>query len=126
MDRSFHRSMRVAQELQKNISMIIQFSLKDPRIITMITVSQVHVSKDLSHAQVFLSIFDTKQKYNIEEILNILNKSTSYIRKLLCKKMRLRIIPNIVFYYDDTLLKGNKISLLLKKTLNNNKNSYFS
>lgn len=126
MDRSFHRSMRVAQELQKNISMIIQFSLKDPRIITMITVSQVHVSKDLSHAQVFLSIFDTKQKYNIEEILNILNKSTSYIRKLLCKKMRLRIIPNIVFYYDDTLLKGNKISLLLKKTLKNNKNSYFS
>ncbi|QCI23903.1 30S ribosome-binding factor RbfA [Buchnera aphidicola (Macrosiphoniella sanborni)] len=115
MEKSFNRSMRIAQELQKNISMIIQFSLKDPRIMTMITVSQVQVSKDLSHAQVFLSFFDKNKKMNIKEILIILNNSTGYIRKLLCKKMRLRIMPIIVFCYDDTLLKGNKISLLLKK-----------
>lgn len=115
MEKSFNRSIRIAQELQKNISQIMQFSLNDPRIVTMITVSSVKVSKDLSHAQVFLSLFDTNQSTNIKKILMILNKSVGYFRKLLCQKMRLRIIPNIVFYYDDTLLKGNKISLLLKK-----------
>lgn len=117
MEKSFNRSMRIAQELQKNISHIIQVSLKDPRIITMITVSSVKVSKDLSHAQVFLSLFDTNKSINVKKILIILNKSVGYIRKLLCQKMRLRIIPDIIFYYDDTLLKGNKISLLLKNVI---------
>ncbi|QIE02078.1 30S ribosome-binding factor RbfA [Buchnera aphidicola] len=121
MEKSFSRSIRIAQELKKNISQIIQFSLKDPRIVTMITVSQVKISKDLSHAQVFLSFFDINQLSNVKKTLIILNKSISYIRKILCKKMKLRIIPNIIFYYDDTLIKGDKISFLLKTIIKHNK-----
>lgn len=61
MEKSFNRSIRISQELQKKLAMIIQYSLKDPRIKTIITVSQVQVSKDLSHAQVFVSFLKSDE-----------------------------------------------------------------
>lgn len=114
MEKLFNRSIRIAQELQKKIAVIIQYSLKDPRIKTIITVSDVQVSKDLSHAQIFVSFLQYNNERNIKNMLIILNKSTGYIRNLLCKRMRLRIVPNIIFYHDDSFLKGNKISFILE------------
>ncbi|QCI22820.1 30S ribosome-binding factor RbfA [Buchnera aphidicola] len=114
MEKFFNRSLRIAQELQKKIALIIQYSLKDPRIQTIITVSNVQVSQDLSHAQIFVSFLKSYNKLNIKKKIMILNKSSGYIRRLLCKKMRLRIIPNIIFYHDDSCLKGNKISFILE------------
>ncbi|AEO08722.1 ribosome-binding factor A [Buchnera aphidicola str. Ak (Acyrthosiphon kondoi)] len=114
MEKLFNRSIRIAQELQKKIAVIIQYRLKDPRIKKIITVSEVQVSKDLSHAQVFVSFLESENQLNIKKDLIILNKSASYIRKLLCKIMRLRIIPNIIFYHDDSFFKGNKISFILE------------
>ncbi|QCI16045.1 30S ribosome-binding factor RbfA [Buchnera aphidicola] len=125
MEKLFNRSARIAQELQKKIAMIIQHSIKDPRINTIITVSEVQVSKDLSHARIFISFLKNDDQLNIKKILILLNKASGYIRKLLCQKMRLRIIPNIIFYYDDSFLKGNKISLILKDLVKNKKTSYF-
>lgn len=67
MEKLFNRSVRISQELQKNIASIIQYSLKDPRINTIITVSEVQVSKDLSHAQVFVSFLQNYNKLNIKK-----------------------------------------------------------
>ncbi|QFQ32546.1 30S ribosome-binding factor RbfA [Buchnera aphidicola (Aphis fabae)] len=115
MEKSFSRSSKIAQELQKNIAIIIQCLLKDPRFRIIITISEVIVSKDLSYAQVFISFLEINNNVSIEKLLTLLNKASGYIRKLLCKKLKLRIIPNIVFYYDDSFIKGNRISLLLNK-----------
>ncbi|QCI21669.1 30S ribosome-binding factor RbfA [Buchnera aphidicola (Hyadaphis tataricae)] len=120
MEKLFNRSVRIAQELQKNIAIIIQYSLKDPRIQTIITVSEVRVSRDLSHAQIFISCLNQENGLHINKILLILNKASSYIRRLLCKRMKLRIIPNIIFYHDDSCLKGNNIALLLNRLSNKN------
>jgi len=114
MEKLFNRSIRIAQELQKKIAVIIQYSLEDPRIKTIITVSDVQVSKDLSHAQIFVSFLKSDDKLNVKKMLIILNKATGYIRSLLCQRMRLRIVPNIIFYHDDSFLKGNKISYILE------------
>lgn len=116
MQKLFSRSSRISQELQKKIALIIQHSLQDPRIKEIITVSEVKVSKDLSYARVFVSflkIDNVENILNTKKYLSILNKSSGYIRKLLCKKIRLRIIPNLVFYHDDSLLIGNNISKIL-------------
>jgi len=125
MEKLFNRSNRIAQELQKKIALIIQHSLKDPRINTIITVSEVQVSKDLSHAKIFVSFLQGNNELNIKKLLIILNKASSYIRKLLCKKMRLRIVPNIIFYHDDSFLKGNKISFILDNLVTKNKKTHF-
>lgn len=115
MEKSFSRSSKIAQELKKNIAIIIQYFLKDPRFKIIITISEVIVSKDLSYAQVFISFLETNENLNVKKLLTLLNKASGYIRKLLCKKLKLRIIPNIIFYHDDSLIKGNRISLLLNK-----------
>ncbi|MBS6727635.1 MAG: 30S ribosome-binding factor RbfA, partial [Haemophilus parainfluenzae] len=58
MAREFKRSDRVAQELQKEIAIILQREVKDPRI-GMVTVSDVEVSSDLAYAKVFVTfLFD--------------------------------------------------------------------
>ncbi|CAL4324117.1 30S ribosome-binding factor RbfA [Buchnera aphidicola] len=120
MEKSFNRSSRIAQELQKKIAMIIQYSLKDPRVKIMITVSQVRLSRDLSYAQVFISFLETENNLTVKKILMLLNKASGYIRKLLCKTMNLRMVPNIVFFHDDSFFKGNKISILLNKVKKDN------
>lgn len=124
MEKSFSRSSKIAQELQKNIAIIIQYFLKDPRFPIIITISEVVVSKDLSYAQVFVSFLETNNHFSVKKLVSLLNRASGYIRKLLCKKLKLRIIPNIVFYHDNSFMKGNKITLLLnelkeKKTLFN-------
>ncbi|QFQ32198.1 30S ribosome-binding factor RbfA [Buchnera aphidicola] len=124
MEKSFSRSSKISQELQKKIAIIIQYFLRDPRFKTIITISEVIVSKDLSYAQVFVSCLEMNNNLSIKKLLVLLNKASGYIRKLLCKKLKLRIIPNIVFYHDNSFLKGNRISLLLnqltqKKILSN-------
>ncbi len=54
MSREFKRSDRVAQELQKEIAIILQREVKDPRI-GMVTVSDVEISRDLAYAKVFVT-----------------------------------------------------------------------
>ncbi|ALD15316.1 ribosome-binding factor A [Buchnera aphidicola (Aphis glycines)] len=115
MEKSFSRSSKISQELQKTISIIIQYFLRDPRFKTIITISEVVVSTDLSYAQVFFSCLEIDNKLSIKKLLTSLNKASGYIRKLLCKKLTLRIIPKIVFYHDDSFIKGNRISLLLNQ-----------
>ncbi|QCI18912.1 30S ribosome-binding factor RbfA [Buchnera aphidicola] len=115
MEKSFSRCSQIAQELQKNIAIIIQCFLKDPRFKIIITISEVILSKDLSHAQVFISFLKSNNDLSKKTLLILLNKASGYIRKILCKKVKLRIIPNIVFYYDNSFSQGNKISLLLNK-----------
>lgn len=120
MEKSFSRSSKIAQELQKKIAVIIQCFLKDPRLKTIITISEVIVSKDLSCAKVFVSFLEINNKLSTKKLLTLLNKASSYIRKLLYKQLKLRIIPNIIFYYDDSFIKGNKISLLLNQLTEKN------
>ncbi|QNS02048.1 MAG: 30S ribosome-binding factor RbfA [Buchnera aphidicola (Pentalonia nigronervosa)] len=113
MKKSFDRSLTVSQELQKKIAIIIQRSLKDPRINKIITVCAVQLSQDLSYARIFIGLFDEQDKTNTRSILSVLNRSTNYIRKLLFKSMRLRIVPNLIFVYDDSYLKGTRIANIL-------------
>ena len=61
MSREFKRSDRVAQELKKEVAIILQREVKDPRI-GMVTVSDVEVSRDLAYAKIFVTfLFDSDQ-----------------------------------------------------------------
>ncbi len=60
MAKEFGRSQRVAQELQKEIALILQREIKDPRVGLMVTVSGVEVSRDLAYAKVFVTFLNDK------------------------------------------------------------------
>lgn len=57
MARDFSRSQRVSQEMQKEIAIILQREVKDPRI-GMATVSGVEISRDLAYAKVFVTFLN--------------------------------------------------------------------
>ncbi|TSJ90377.1 30S ribosome-binding factor RbfA [Gilliamella apicola] len=116
MAKAFNRSSRVGHELQKEIAIILQREIKDPRL-GMVTVSSVDISRDLSYAKVFVTFLNDDDPQVIEQGLNVLNDAKGYIRTLIGKAMRLRIIPEIKFFYDESLVKGMQMSSLVSDVI---------
>ncbi|MFD0965518.1 30S ribosome-binding factor RbfA [Seminibacterium arietis] len=112
MAREFKRADRVAQELQKEIAIILQREVKDPRI-GMVTVSDVEVSKDLAYAKVFVTFLFDHDESAVKSGMEGLHKASPYIRSLLAKSMRLRIVPELRFIYDQSLIEGMRMSNLV-------------
>lgn len=116
MAREFKRSDRVAQEIQKEIAVILQREVKDPRI-GMVTVSDVEVSRDLAYAKIFVTfLFDNDQEV-IAQGMKGLEKASPYIRTLVGKAMRLRIVPELRFIYDESLVEGMRMSNLVSNVI---------
>lgn len=120
MSREFKRSDRVAQELKKEVAVILQREVKDPRI-GMVTVSDVEVSRDLAYAKIFVTfLFDNDQEA-INQGMKGLEKASPYIRSLVGKAMRLRIVPELRFIYDESLVEGMRMSNLVSNVIREDK-----
>ena len=115
MAKEFGRADRVSQQLQREIAVILQREIKDPRV-GMATVSDVELTRDLQHAKVFVTFF-LNEEDNIEAGIKVLNDASGYIRILLGKAMKLRVVPEIRFVYDKTLVEGMRISNLITNTV---------
>lgn len=125
MAKAFSRTQRVGQELQKEIAFILQREIKDPRL-GMVTVSDVEVSRDLAYAKVFVSFLtlnedETEASEHIKQGLSVLNEASGFIRSLLGKAMRLRIVPQLTFEYDGSLVEGMRMSNLVTQVMNSDK-----
>ncbi|WP_281545665.1 30S ribosome-binding factor RbfA [Grimontia sp. SpTr1] len=115
MAKEFSRTQRVSQQLQKEIALILQREIKDPRI-GMVTVSGVEVSRDLAYAKVFVT-FLTMGEQTPQGGLEALQEATGYIRSLLGKAIRLRVTPEITFFFDESLTEGMRISNLVSQAV---------
>ncbi len=105
------RQKKVSRLLQKDLSEILQQSGKDLGG-KLITVTTVRMSPDLSVAKIFLSIFPVKKE---EDPLSKIREKTSHIRHELGVRVKnqLRIVPELIFYLDDSLDYIEKIENLL-------------
>ena len=109
---SINRTMRLAEEMKKTISNIIQNDLKDPRIPMLTSVTEVEVTKDLRYAKVFISVFgDEGQKLKCIEGLK---SAAGYIRRETGSQIKLRYTPELLFELDNSIENGIYISNLLK------------
>ena len=115
MARLFSRSRRVAEQLQKEIAEVLQREFKDPRV-GFVTVSGVDLSNDLMYSKVYVT-FLNMEKDKIGEAVKVLNGAVGLFRSMVGKKMKLRVVPNITFVYDDTLVKGMELSELITKSV---------
>ncbi|RLA23016.1 MAG: 30S ribosome-binding factor RbfA [Gammaproteobacteria bacterium] len=111
MAREFKRSSRVSSQMQKELAIILQQGIKDPRI-GFITVNEVELSKDLSSAKVFITALGADEQGQ-KENLKLLNEAAPYIRSEVGKRMRLRCVPYIKFHYDTSFENGMRVSELL-------------
>ena len=119
MAKEFGRPQRVAQEMQKEIAIILQREIKDPRLGMMTTVSGVEVSRDLAYAKVFVTFLNDKDEQAVKEGIKVLQDASGYIRSLLGKAMRLRIVPELTFFYDNSLVEGMRMSNLVSNVIRN-------
>jgi ribosome-binding factor A len=106
------RQNKIARLLQKELGDIFLLQTK-AMPGTLISVSVVRISPDLSIARVYLSIFPSEKS---EELVKNTNDNMKSIRYELGKRVRfqLRIIPELKFFVDDSLDYMDKIDALLK------------
>lgn len=106
------RMSRVGEEIKKELSILLQRGLKDPRI-GFVTVTEVEVSSDLQLAKVFVSIFGSEEERKAS--LAGLAKAKGYLRTEIGKRVKLRHIPDFVFKLDESIDYGSKIESILRE-----------
>lgn len=119
MAREFSRADRVAQQMMREIAVLLQREFKDPRV-KMATVSDVRVSGDLSYAKVYITLLNNDEA-QIKEAIKVLNRAKGFFRGHIGRLMKLRIVPEIAFYYDKSLDTGMKLSNLITSTIAHDK-----
>ncbi|PKI16058.1 30S ribosome-binding factor RbfA [Colwellia sp. 12G3] len=120
MAREYARTDRVGQQIQKEIATILMREIKDPRL-SMTTVSAVEVTRDLAYAKIFVTFFNDNQD-EIKASLEVLAEAEGYIRSLLGKRLRARIMPHLRFVYDSSMSEGVRMSALVDQAVASDKN----
>ncbi|MCZ0386327.1 30S ribosome-binding factor RbfA, partial [Escherichia coli] len=81
----------------------------------------VDLSRDMAYATVFVTFLNfMDEDHNSEQVktgIKVLNDISGYIRSLLGKEMRLRIIPELKFEYDSSLVEGMRMSNLVSDVI---------
>ena len=114
MPRDSTRASRVADQIQRDLSDLIRLELKDPRI-GLVTLTDVEVSRDLTHAKVYVSCLgDTA---SAERSVRSLQHAAAYLRRLLAKTLSLRTVPQLEFVYDASVEQGVRLSHLIDEAV---------
>jgi ribosome-binding factor A len=110
MPREFTRSDRVSAQIQRELSELLRLNARDPEL-GMVTLSAVEVTRDMSLAKAYVSFLgaglDTKK------CVARLNEAVPLYRHELGKRIRLRVMPELRFVFDESLLRGLRIQSLL-------------
>ena len=106
-----NRMYKIDEELKKEISNIISLESKNPHLTGLISVTNVKTTPDLRFAKVYVSMINEKSK---KENLKILKQSSGYIRSEVARRVNLRITPELIFEFDDSLEYGSRIDEILK------------
>ncbi|WGS87983.1 30S ribosome-binding factor RbfA [Methylomonas sp. UP202] len=111
MAREYGRSQRVASEMQKELAAILQRDVKDTRL-GFVTINDVELSKDLAVAKVYITVLNGDDAAKLANV-KVLNEISPFIRHELAKRMRLRHISELHFYYDHSFDTGMRVAELL-------------
>jgi ribosome-binding factor A len=128
--REFSRGRRVADHIQKELAVLIQQEVKDPRL-GLITINEVKVSRDLGFADVYFTSF-TSNTFRANESIGedaetegqnsispaeVLENASGFLRSRLAKSLSTRTTPKLRFHYDHTIAQGAKMTLAIKKAI---------
>jgi len=117
MPREFLRSDRMAEQLRRELAEIVRDELKDPRL-GFISFTEVRMSRDLSHAVVYCSFFNTEEQ---SEAINVLNRAVGFIRKSVARRISARIVPTLKFTIDESVTRGAVMDDLISEAIKSDK-----
>ena len=109
---SFSRADRVSGLIQETLSDLLNKSIHDPRL-QMTTITKVKLSADLRLARIYFAIYGDDKKS--EDAAKGFESARGFIKRILAPKLGLRYMPDLIFFYDDSLDYGSHIDHLLEK-----------
>jgi ribosome-binding factor A len=105
------RSLRVADQIQRDLAEIIAYELKDPRV-AMITITEVQVTPDYAHAKVFFTTLPDDET-SVQNTLQGLRKASGFIRGQLGRRLTIHTTPDVHFVHDTSTSRGMELSRLI-------------
>lgn len=111
--KEFSRTERIADFLKRELGSLIQLELRDPRL-GMISVTDAEVSRDLSHAKVFVTVLGKDSEDEAAESVAVLNKAAGFLRSKIARINNARTTPSLRFYYDSSVGRGQHLSKLIE------------
>lgn len=111
---NFSRSERIAQQIQRELAELLRTEVKDPRI-GMVTITDVEVSRDHSHAKVYYTALGNET--DREAIAQGLMHAAGFLHSQLFHRLKLRVIPQLHFEYDQSIERGMHLSHLIDEAV---------
>ena len=105
------RTDRLSEVFKREISRLLEREVNDPRLGNIISLTRVEISHDLRNAKVYVSVLG--EESSKLEVIEGFNTASNYLRRKLSASIRLRIIPHLNFYYDDSIEQGAKVLKVL-------------
>ena len=109
-----YRKARVVDEIKRELSALLLTEIKDPRI-GLITITRVQLTSDLRMARIYFTNFNNAVT-DKNAALAGLKRARGYIQKMLGKKLNLRYVPHIDFFYDDSFEYEEHIDELIEES----------
>lgn len=101
------RLERINALLRNEISAVLASELTDPRLVSMVSVTEVDCGRDLSHARVFVSILGAQ--YQKKSTLAALQSSAGFVQRTLRSRVDLRAVPTLDFRLDESIELGTEL-----------------
>jgi ribosome-binding factor A len=115
MAREFSRTDRVGQQVHKEVASILQNEFKHREPDTgFITISSVEVSRDLAHAKIYVTFYGDDEDVINADLVK-LKDAKPMVRSLLAKRLRMRSVPDLHFFRDESITEGIRISTLVNQ-----------
>jgi ribosome-binding factor A len=110
------RPERVAEAIREEIATFLAEGVKDPRVVGLVTVTGVEVTRDLRHARVFVSVMGSEAER--AATFDGLASVAAHLRARIGRALRLRLAPEITFRPDDSIARAARIETLLAQVRN--------
>ncbi len=114
MPKDYSRTLRVADQIQRELADLFDHEIKDPRV-GMITITGVEVDRDYAHAKIFYTTLGSKEDNFLVE--KGLERAKGFLRSSLSHRMKLRTVPQLQFVYDESVERGVRLSNLIDEAI---------
>ncbi|HFB66494.1 MAG TPA: 30S ribosome-binding factor RbfA [Aeromonadales bacterium] len=112
----YSRTDRVGDQILRELAQCLQREVRDPRL-TAVTVTAVKLSRDLKYARIYVTFMGKESAEDIKEGLQALDKAKGFLRTYIGREMRLRIVPELSFVYDESIIRGAQLTELIDKAV---------
>jgi ribosome-binding factor A len=116
MAKEFGRDRRVADFIQRELAVVLQREMKDPRV-GMVSVNEVRVSSDLGYADIYVSSLDANDAADRDALLKVLVGAAGWLRTLLARVSNMRSVPRLRFHWDEVPERGRRLDDLIDQAL---------